>query len=765
MSGRDDEPPVRRNPFSPMAVAKITGFDETTGTELHIDTDASRRAVSYLTEYLENAPNAAGGDRGEVIAIAGDYGTGKTHLAVRIVLHARAVLTDPVRAMYLDATADSFLELYRRFMRKVGLRGVRTQVNDYYADIVAESLQGTGLDAQVVEWFHDRALVPRDVVDQLGLMESALLRKVRQTLLRVTDDSDFGTALTLLLRSGFDEAVWSWLTGEQPDRVLVDRGVTRPIDTDVAALEAMGVFALLFGGRQARFVLVLDELDKIFSAANRPREDIVTAFQKLLEVFAKAGACLVLSGLPEFLHVLSPSARQRIPHVVEMAPLSADEVSDFIRLAHRERLGRDELAPFTHETARYLRDIAGGNARRVIHLCHDVFRAVEDEVAETGNPDVKVSDEMVREAARRQFGALSADDIHAVVRRILDANGWAFQPRHYLGTDRESIVDFWLGVGEQGGGCAVLISGSVLDEADADAVTRRVFAVQQAAPNARVVLLVNGVLADVYAAALREALGREPLVYVEHGFEQDFKALVGVASNELARTEGAEEPLGAVQRRLEQISRQQSSIYGFLERLVEHVDGLRSSSDRRIAAIQREFTALTTDPGRAVPGLPPDVDRLFAEALDALDDLTQVDVMLAEVFGGAGEFGGDVRGRLTQPAFFESIGTSAAAQDRAGLPHQDDRVVRDGGVVAVRRPVAGRGGASRRAVPDLRRRRRVHPHVQAVATRAAATVGEPPRLGRRRREPAQPARPRAGGAGQPQPAGSTRPAAFFLVTG
>ena len=113
MSGRDDEPPVRRNPFSPMAVAKITGFDETTGTELHIDTDASRRAVSYLTEYLENAPNAAGGDRGEVIAIAGDYGTGKTHLAVRIVLHARAVLTDPVRAMYLDATADSFLELYR----------------------------------------------------------------------------------------------------------------------------------------------------------------------------------------------------------------------------------------------------------------------------------------------------------------------------------------------------------------------------------------------------------------------------------------------------------------------------------------------------------------------------------------------------------------------------------------------------------------------------------------------------------------------------
>ena len=125
MSTNTDQPLPRRNPFSPMAVAKITGFEESDTDDMTIETAAIRQATAYLSDYLEAAPTSSVEPDGKVIAILGDHGTGKTHLAIRLVRHARQVLDHLEQAMYLDATGDDFVELYRRFMRKLGLPGVR----------------------------------------------------------------------------------------------------------------------------------------------------------------------------------------------------------------------------------------------------------------------------------------------------------------------------------------------------------------------------------------------------------------------------------------------------------------------------------------------------------------------------------------------------------------------------------------------------------------------------------------------------------------
>lgn len=622
-----------------MAVAKITGFEDSDAVDLTIETDAIRQATGYLSAYLRDAPShPEQGRDGEVIAVLGEYGTGKTHLAIQLVRHAARVLDDPARAMYLDATTDGFVELYGRFMRKLGLTGVRNRVSDYYADIVAESLQGSGLDSDVVEWMRNRELVPREVVERLGLMESALLRKVQRTLQRVTANTDFGTALTLLLRSGFDDVVWAWLTGGEPDQVLVERGITKPIDNDVAALEAMGVFALLYGGRQARFVLVVDELDKIFSGANKPEADTVSAFQKLLEVFASAGACLVLTGLPELRRVLHPSAAQRVSRVVEMAGLTTDEVCSFIRLAQQARFGVDELAPFTPDSVRYLREITGGNARNVIRLCHDVYALVDEERRAAGDPGLKVSAEIVRRAARRQFGSLSAEDIEAIVRSVLDSNGWNYLHKHALGDGGDSVVDFWVTFPDREGGCAVLVADSVLDDADVTAVTRRGFAVRQAVDDAKVILVVSGIVTTAYAARLAEELDAEPLVYSQRGFPENLRALLGATSDRLPRTATDGGAPATLLQRLEQINRQQAAIYGSIERLAEQVDDVSGSSERRFASVQRELTALAAPApvaggfGGATPRaeLPAEVERFFTDAVEVLDELARPDAMMRE---------------------------------------------------------------------------------------------------------------------------------------
>ncbi len=654
MSADTEPPPPRPNPFSPMAVAKITGFDESDAVDLTVETESVRQARAYLSGYLAAEP--AEGDRaGEVIAVIGDYGTGKTHLANELVRQARRELADPSRAMYVDATSGTFVELHRRFVDKLGFAGVRNQVNDYYAEIVAGALLDAGLGSDVVEWLRNRDVVPQQVVERLGLMESELLREVQRTLRRVTQNRDFATALTLLLRTGYDDVVWRWLNGDTPAEVLVERGITAPIDTEVAALEAMGVLALLYGGRRASFVLVIDELDKLLSGA-RLDEDIAPAFEKLLEVFAGAGSCLVLCVLPEARGALRPSTRQRVSRTVEMVRLSVDEICAFIEKAQGARLGRAELAPFTRDTVRYLRDLAGGNARKVIRLCHDVFRVVDDESRRTGRPDLLVTDQMVREAENDQVGSFGVEDVSGVVRRVLVKNGWTYRQNHVLPGD--VVVDFWVTFLDRVGGCAVLVAPSVLTDEDSRLLATRILAVRTEAPDSEVVLVVTGMLAELHVGGVRAALDADPLRYLEPGFDENLATSIGAVAARLGQV-AHPDPMNVVRQRIEQLTRQQSSIYDHIDSLADRLDDVRGGADRRLAAIQRDIATLAKGAARApASALPSDVDRLLLGAVEALDELTELEPMMNEAFAEPGAVAA-VQRRVTAEELYDAFGVAA----------------------------------------------------------------------------------------------------------
>ncbi|MFD0427245.1 hypothetical protein ACFQ60_01125 [Streptomyces zhihengii] len=117
----------------------------------------------------------------------------------------------------------------------------------------------------------DRRLHPQEVVRRLGLSESAFLQSLQARLGHITEHSDFGTALALFLRPEFEAAVWEWLAGHPADPVLKERGVVRTIDTDISALEAIGVFAFLYGRQGHRFVLAVDEFEKVLSRGRAAR--------------------------------------------------------------------------------------------------------------------------------------------------------------------------------------------------------------------------------------------------------------------------------------------------------------------------------------------------------------------------------------------------------------------------------------------------------------------------------------------------------------
>jgi hypothetical protein len=157
MSTAARKPPWRdrANPFPPAAVARVSDLQLDL---LTIDTPAVSEVRSYVEAYL-TATRAADdtfdaslepqlADTGSVIVIAGEYGTGKTHLAMEMQAHIASIERSrtggnpETRIIYHVVSGGTFLTLYTDIMtRRAGRQQVRARVGEFYAEIVARELR------------------------------------------------------------------------------------------------------------------------------------------------------------------------------------------------------------------------------------------------------------------------------------------------------------------------------------------------------------------------------------------------------------------------------------------------------------------------------------------------------------------------------------------------------------------------------------------------------------------------------------------------
>ncbi|MDG4797560.1 AAA family ATPase [Micromonospora sp. WMMD1082] len=599
MDATEDPPAVGPvNPFSPTAVARVSegGAPSTTVT-----TAAIRDALAHVDHYLRS------GDGGTV-AVVGDYGTGKTHLAAELLAHTRGATGGTVTAIYLDAPADTFLSLSRQFLGRLSRDTVRALLDEYRAE------PSPGVAA------------PGDTPD--GPPDAGRLReRLRAELAQVTTDPSVGTVLAMLLDPATEAASWDWLMGYPPGPGLEAAGVPARTDVESDAVTMMGALALLCAHRRERFVLVLDELDKILSAAGDPGDDTMARFSRMIEIFATAGALLVIAGLPDMLHLLSPDVRQRIGPVVRMSALNAQDVRDFIRRSQLHTFGHARLAPFTVETTEYLTNLTDGVPRRLIRLCYHLYQRA-------AQADTPVTHLMVREAVRVQFDLASRQDVAADVRRVLTQDGWSYQRDHLVGSLRDLPVDFWVPLEEHGAGCCVLLSESVLKSEEVDALNRRVVAIRAAVPDSEVILVVVGHLPAEFAADLAETFSVEPIVYDPQSFPEDLSGSIRASLRRLEQALGAD-ALTSVRTRVERIQRQQTNAQRSIERLSYQLDEIRDDlrHDLRGPGRRDHPPAARPTVGAALPG---PVARLFVEAIEALDQLTGFDRHLRDAFAPPG---------------------------------------------------------------------------------------------------------------------------------
>jgi Cdc6-like AAA superfamily ATPase len=621
------------NPFSPTAVAKVMGVDSV----VSVRTSAIVSALDAVDAYLAGSAPDPQGPEGEVLAVVGDYGTGKTHLAMQLLRHLRDDSAEPVEHLYLDATADSFLALYKRFVERLDHNGqLRRRVRRYYARIVADALPEGDLREELEPRLLDGRIDPVFVASHFDLGESAMQRLLRGRLHQVTADEQFAIALELLLREGFETAVWDWLDGKPPEPMLVERGITHAIDSDVDALRAMGVITMLFGGDESRFVLVIDELDKVVSTGDAPSSNAITAFKELLHVFIGAGSLLVLTVLPDVLTALGHDARERIGKVVRMRSLTDADTTELVEASQEAVFGERRLAPFANDVLSYLNSLGRGNVRQVIRLCHETYRRYQ----EGGRP---ITRQTVREAADERFQVFGLDGLRDRVADLLDAAGWTYLRDHELATDAAPVrVDFWITPVGSGPASAVLVVDPVFGAEAEEALHRIAVSIEAASRGTETLVVVNGLLEVSSQQNLGRWFGVEPLSTGDRGFDA---LLVERLRPMLRRAQGlaAEDPYRTLREEIDVLGRQQLNAQRYLEQIGTHVDSLRSTTDRQLVGLHRELTELAgtvrsgTPAAEVGPGVavatPPDIDGLFVEALDTLTELDRFDAQLRDGFG------------------------------------------------------------------------------------------------------------------------------------
>jgi len=641
--------PYAGNPFSAVAVAITT---DAVADHPMIETAAVSKAEQALRGYLRSTPPLA--RRGNIIAISGDHGTGKTYLGLRLVQTARAE-SPSVHAMYLDVASDRFTGLYRRFIEHLGREGIRSRVNDFYADVVADSL-ATGAAMDIAALVRNREIEPDEVVGGYQMMESALLRQVTRDLKRelgiITDNGVYATALALLLRPGFDDAVWDWFNGSAPHPALVERGVTHRINDEVSALDALGVFALLHGRKGRRFVLVVDEIDKILTGRTITTP-VSKALQRLLQVFQDAGSFLVLSGLPEFARALDSDVEERISIVIHMPPLLANQVYTFAELAQR----RERDLPYVHfpeAAVERMVKLVNGNPRQIINLCHALYRTAVEQERDS------VDTVMVEGEMRDRAGHVTRGEVAAAIRDLLVRENISYSTEQHVG-NQNAYVDFWIESAADSG-FAILLADSVFTGDVADLLVR-LESVRAARDNVEVVLVVANVLDSDAALELTAHVLDKPVRYDPRSFTADFQPLLRSLRQ---RYNGS--PLDAIREWLIRIDLANATTRQMMEKLDRDVSRFSEETSLELATL-RERTNVVNVTNTSHHGDAPDqafpasVAGVFHDALAGLDKLGHPDPLFDRVLGQAEDVSEHYRrvtqmiNRLATKGIYEAAGT------------------------------------------------------------------------------------------------------------
>ncbi|GII92016.1 hypothetical protein [Sinosporangium siamense] len=660
--------PPDRNPFPPSAIAHLTigpaSPPQTVQTPTLIEVKA------FVNDYLAAMEPGRTGTTGlgGALAVIGEFGTGKTHIALEVLHAVTRRRSEDTVLIEFDEPGRSLLRLYLdRFIKKISAEQIKQLAEDYHHFTLMDNLQKSAVFRQLTQQPEFRKRSAEEIISRFGMARNVSLDRLRAALAEFAIWQDFAVALQLVLEDEYQPSVHAWLSGAEPDPLLREHGITCAIDSEVAAIEAIGVLAYLHGRTGRKLIVLIDEFERLLPLFEGTPE-VTPAFERLLNAFVNAGCLLIIFGLPDTRQMLTASAKERV-RILSPSPFNPDHIKAYIRI----QLGAWPHPRFDEDAPEEIVRISDGIPRQAIRLLHysygevvagrhrnEITRAPAGEpgdldpegaedVTVDGDPEERVTGLLVGEVARRVFRQAEPVDIKAAVRRIVSSEGWVNQEQWRI--QGRIVVDFWIPVGRTGA-CAVWITDTVLNKAEVDRLEVAASSVLAEADPVRRVLVINGRVPAALTAKVNTLFDRAPIQYDSINFDNEFRSWLRASTDRIVASDG-------------------SGVLDLLDKRTERLSG-EIRDMRRITEGLMEWISFTA-PSRSMPStrssrLPISIGQHFERALAALGALDDLDRVLRQLFAverrrrprgpRAAARGGALRHELATPGALPAVGAT-----------------------------------------------------------------------------------------------------------
>ncbi|MFJ7291145.1 hypothetical protein [Streptomyces collinus] len=613
------------NPFRGSTSVQLEGFADSTqvGTgpprePIHVRRRINEQLMEHVQRYLQHTGDSS--TRGRVLALVGEFGLGKSHLAAQVTDVLRESTPLPALWVIGQPSVDMRSVFQHRVMSPhddiEAMADFMQAITDYYADVTAELLEqdDTGRLGAAREEFlrglRDRRLDPQKIARAFDLDEELIHSHLRRHLRGVTDHRAFATALALLPNQVYQEDIFNWLSGEAPAPPLQQRGVTQPIQGIQGVFEAFAVFSLVYGQSDRPYALVLDEVDKIVDWTAQDRALFLNAFEMLVNRYVNQGGLLVFCVRPDLWSSLPASLHERVlPLWLDSWERPATEELIKQHLLGSGRVPPDKsCAPFSDPAVTQIVTLSDGVPRQILRICEGAW----DHAALSRSP--KIDTEAVHEAIRITHEKRPMGEAARLLERVLAGDQWWHNvpPRDLadLPGPPGSGEPRWIEV-TRTAWIVLLPVRSLLTRSGVGDIAGFLGHARDVAGSAGIEMLVvvNGHACRQMRRQVADATGTMPLVLDDPRFDTALRSGVQSLAERLRASRDSTV--------LEKLSNRLDVLQGQQQTLLERVDSIDHSLDNpRILS-----PAPTAD--SLAERLPEPVRAHFREAQEALDRLLE----------------------------------------------------------------------------------------------------------------------------------------------
>ena len=450
-----------RNPFPFQGTMSIEGMhsgSQTAGKFAWptVPREAIEKAWTYVEDFLRRF-DSNGESTGQVLALRGPHGSGKTH-TLRVlmdrVIGARSgiePLGNPFQ-IYVRAEGPDFIKLYQEAVAAIPEELLRNLSLRFLGSIVGSKIpesEEKREGSKRVDLRKNLQLNPEIVFDifeeykvELGEADESQLNEVQRV---AGGFKDFHRVLGYLLSKDLASAAYDWLLVRHVSPELMRQlGVAGPISSQLVARWAFQLVVTLFARSGFPLIVYIDQYEKLLVSDGVLHHQNVGLIHSLVEFTPRENAMLVLCGNDFVWELIPRDLRQRFAsHVVEFPAIKYSEALELVRiyllpnsqiLESESKNEMDDIYPFTKEAVQELIKFSSGNIRRFLQLCSLVWNAATASGQEIEGRTVRA---VVRKFERSKY--FDESSVRREIETLLRRNNLTFDQEVGIGDHK---VDF-----------------------------------------------------------------------------------------------------------------------------------------------------------------------------------------------------------------------------------------------------------------------------------------------------------------------------------